>query len=216
MRHINIASFNQPLLRFYPSINEIEESELSNPYMGGLDEFYKSINELLESFKKEFFKLRSQENGTIPTVKMYKGVFTERGEQINRNAPPEIAELIVYLGTSGIAIAFYELLKLWIQKKNGRRIKVKIRDIEVEVTQMNTKEFKKFFEMMMEYSSKDKFQKKESNSEFLKSLKENDITYTLFEDSIYSKEEKEIKLKVMDSMKKALEKLEKEDKDKSL
>ncbi len=138
------------VLRLYPSIQEIKESSLTNSYMGGLDEFYKSIHTLLQSFEDEFYKIdNAQDREKFPSVK------GPLGSRIHRNAPLTIAEIVMYLGTSGITVAVYELLRLWVESRNGRKIRIKMGDFEVEATQMSVKEFQRLFEILNEHRKSD-------------------------------------------------------------
>ena len=50
------------------------------------------------------------------------------------------------LGTSGIALGAYNLLKTWVDSRNGRKFKVKIDNFEIEASQMNEKQFLEFVE----------------------------------------------------------------------
>jgi len=159
---MDIEREDQVILSLYPSIQEIKESALTNSYLGGLDEFYESIDSLLKSFETEFFKLDNpQDREKFPTVQKYTDIFTDKGKEVARNAPPAIAEIIMYLGTSGIAVAFYELLRLWVESKNGRKIRVKIGDFELETTQMSEKEFQRLFEILNEKRKSDELQEKQ-------------------------------------------------------
>jgi len=90
---------------------------------------------------------------------VWRDITTEQGETVRRGAPPPIAEIILYLGTSGIAVAVYELLRLWIEAKNGRKIRVKMGDFEVETTQMSEKQFRKLFEILNQQRKSDEREK---------------------------------------------------------
>ena len=146
------------ILSLYPSVQEIEESTLTNSYMGGLDQFYESIDSLLQSIEKEFNNSKDREQ--FPMVEIYTGVSVDSGNEIARDAPPAIAELIMYLGTSGIAVAIYELLRLWVDSKNGRKIRIKMGDFELETTQMSEKEFQRLFEILNEQWKSDQWLEK--------------------------------------------------------
>ena len=146
------------ILSLYPSIQEIEESALTNSYMGGLGEFYESIDTLLESFRNEFYKLDNpKDREQFPTVQKYE----DEEPPVDRDAPLEIVDLIMYLGTSGIAVAVYELLRLWVESKNGRKIRIKMGDFELETTQMSEKEFQRLFEILNEKRKSDNLQEKQ-------------------------------------------------------
>jgi hypothetical protein len=42
--------------------------------------------------------------------------------------------------TSGVLTAAYRLLETWVKARNGRKLKIKVGDIEVEATQMDEKD----------------------------------------------------------------------------
>jgi hypothetical protein len=56
-------------------------------------------------------------------------------------AVPKIHEILVLLGSSGAAAAVYQLLKAWIDARNGRKIRLRLTDFEVETTQMSEERF---------------------------------------------------------------------------
>jgi hypothetical protein len=64
------------------------------------------------------------------------------------------------LGTSGLAVGLYSLLRLWVETKNGRKLRIKIGDFEVEGTQMTPEQFQSFVELTMQHLSIDEFLEK--------------------------------------------------------
>jgi hypothetical protein len=52
------------------------------------------------------------------------------------------ARIAASLGlTAAVYKALYQLLKLWVNARNGRKLKIKAGDIEVEATQMKEATF---------------------------------------------------------------------------
>ena len=52
----------------------------------------------------------------------------------------DITQVLTLVASSGIPTGGYNLLKSWIDAKNGRKLKLKVGDIEVEATQMAEEE----------------------------------------------------------------------------
>jgi hypothetical protein len=61
-------------------------------------------------------------------------------------------EILLLLGSSGLAATLYNLLKAWVDNKNGRRFRIKIGDFELEATQMSLKQFLRLFEKVKKYA----------------------------------------------------------------
>jgi hypothetical protein len=139
---------------FWPSKDEIKQSKSANKYVGGLEEFIESIDLIKKSIADTGFEIENKE-----IFRVY-------------NLMPEIIQtLFVSLPLSGTAIALYKLLKLWIMDKNGRRIKVKIGDFELETTQLTDKQFVKLIERISSLESKKKPDLPEAISEIIECLK---------------------------------------------
>jgi hypothetical protein len=51
-----------------------------------------------------------------------------------------ITEVLALVASSGVAAGAYNLLKSWIDAKNGRKLRLKVGDVEVEATQMPEKD----------------------------------------------------------------------------
>ena len=121
---------NQIVVELWPSLTEIQESSGHNDYKGRLTEFYDSIDSLLQSFRSSNLPVEAFTDDRI-----------DKGEPAARAFPPEIVELAAWLGSSGVALALYKALKLWVDFKNGRRIKIVDGSLEVEATQLNQEQF---------------------------------------------------------------------------
>ena len=50
--------------------------------------------------------------------------------------------------SSGVAAGAYNLLKTWIDTKNGRKLKLKVGEIEVEATQMPEKDVLRLLDLL--------------------------------------------------------------------
>ena len=124
-------------IEFLPSIKEIQDSDLKSEYLGGLTEYYDSLD-----------KLRNDAMNSSIFFKEYEYIGVNRGRQAHNFIPPEIAEIIFYLGSSGMALALYKLMRLWVDTINGRKIRVKIDNVEVEATQLSEKKFLKLLEVL--------------------------------------------------------------------
>lgn len=128
-------------IELWPSIAEINESTAENLYLGNLTEFYSSIEELYSELNEN----------NIP-FQIYIDLNFENGERdIKRAFPPEIVEIIAWLGSSGVALSIYKVFKLWIKYKNGRKIKVTMDNLEVEATQLSKKKFMQLLERIQKY-----------------------------------------------------------------
>ena len=81
------------------------------------------------------------------SFKEYEYIGVSSGVETQRFMPPEIAEIIFYLGSSGVALALYKLMRLWVDTINGRKLRVKVGNIEIEATQLSEKKFLKLLEV---------------------------------------------------------------------
>jgi hypothetical protein len=63
---------------------------------------------------------------------------------------PLLSDVIALTISSGTAVGAYQLLRAWIDAKNGRKLKIKVGDIEVEATQMAEKDVLRIFELLQE------------------------------------------------------------------
>lgn len=149
------------VISFWPSVQEIEESSLSDGYMAGLAEFYDSVNQLYEDAVKKWKEASEEDRQHCPRLTEYTGFALDCGRKISRNAPPEIIQFLLSLGTSGLAVGLYSLLRLWIEAKNGRKLRIKFGDFEVEGTQMTPEQFQKFVELILTQIGTDRLLMKE-------------------------------------------------------
>ena len=123
---------DEVVIALWPSPLEINAGdENDNLYLGGLTTFYHSLDELewdlystaiLQGWTTHAYR---SEVGKLPTL---------------RAQPPIIADFLVWVGTSSLlasaVFTLYKALDLWVKKVNGRRIKVKFYDFEIETTQL--------------------------------------------------------------------------------
>ncbi|MBV9764948.1 MAG: type VI secretion system contractile sheath large subunit [Acidobacteriaceae bacterium] len=63
---------------------------------------------------------------------------------------------LVLGAASGLATGIYQLFKARIDAKNGRKLRIKVGDIEVEATQMNEAEVLRIFELLNEKAEEKK------------------------------------------------------------
>jgi hypothetical protein len=68
----------------------------------------------------------------------------------------EVYDAAVLVASTGVPIAAYQLLKAWIDARNGRKLKIKVGDIEVEATQLAEKEVLRIFELLQEKADRAK------------------------------------------------------------
>jgi hypothetical protein len=71
----------------------------------------------------------------------------------------EVAAVIV---SSGAVVAAYRLLKIWVKARNGRKLKIKVGDVEVEATQMKEEDVLRIFELLQEKADRKKFVRRSS------------------------------------------------------
>lgn len=129
-------------LTFSPSILEIRESKLTNAYSGGLAEYLRSFPELEASLRRAGIRAGVPTKTGIRSYKKKKGA----------NKYPEIfVNFLAFIGSAGIATVLYNILKTWAETKNGRKIRVRIGDFEVETTQMSEKQLMKLLDRLMVY-----------------------------------------------------------------
>jgi hypothetical protein len=129
---------DQIVVELWPSLEEIRESTGSNKYRGRLTEFYDSVDSLLQS------------HGSDSRVQAFTDYRLHKGDPVARAFPPEIVELAAWLGSSGVALALYKALRLWVEFKNGRRIKIVDGGLEVEATQLTQEQFVELLEVLRE------------------------------------------------------------------
>src|SRR4051794_25459906 len=60
------------------------------------------------------------------------------------------------LVSSGLALGMYRVAKTWVNARNGRKLKIRIGDIEVEATQMKEEDVFRIFELLEEKADRKK------------------------------------------------------------
>jgi hypothetical protein len=192
-------------IEFWPSLNEIKNSGLEDKYLAGLTEYYDSLGKIRNNSIKEGLGFNEFE---------YIGV--SRGRSAVGFMPPEIAEIIYYLGSSGMAVALYKLLRLWVESINGRKIRVRMGDFEIEATQMSEKKFLKLMDILHK-REKQKLEKpsdemddvikyiKMENKELWHSLLSNGFDLIATNSEKLTQEKEDVRVEVQKSMKKARE-----------
>lgn len=149
---------DQLLVSFLPSVHEINESTLDDPYFAGLSEFHDSVKQLHDSVREKWQEASVDDKANSPRLEEYTGPFVERGAHgIARNAPPELVQFIMTLGSSGLAVGLYSLLRLWVDAKNGRKLRVKIGEFEVEASKMTPEEFQDFVQELIILRERDEY-----------------------------------------------------------
>ena len=128
---------DQIVVELWPSLAEIRASTESDAYKGRLTEFYHSVESLLQDLA----------SANLP-VEAFTDSHIDKGETAARAFPPEIVELAAWLGSSGVALALYKALRLWVDFKNGRRIKIVDGSLEVEATQLTQEQFVELLEVL--------------------------------------------------------------------
>jgi hypothetical protein len=133
-------------LEFWPAP---EEANDARTYGGA---FHSTIKELITSHENLWHRCNDAEDRKLsPSIRLYTGEGMENGRQIRRMIPPEMAELLLTLGGGGgLATALYKLLKLWVEDRKGRRIKLKVGNHELEATNLNPKQFAKLMNQIKE------------------------------------------------------------------
>jgi hypothetical protein len=143
-------NFDELLVAFWPSIQELHETPLTSHYYGSLQEFYDSLYELRKGLKQ---------NGV--GFQRWLDIFTEKGNPVSHDTPPVIAEIVLYISTIDNPAALYKLLRRWLDSKNGRIIRVKMGEFEVEVSRMSEGQFMSFLQILDEQKG---FDEKSSRS----------------------------------------------------
>ena len=68
--------------------------------------------------------------------------------------PGFVADILLAVASSGVTAVLIQLIRTWVDSKNGRKLKVVIEDIEIEATQMKTEEFLKLIERVQDIRDK--------------------------------------------------------------
>ncbi len=88
---------------------------------------------------------------------------------------PAWVQLVVGLASSGLAVAFYKVLKAWIEARAGRKIKLKFGKWEADFTGLNQRQVIKLFRELQNISTEKKSSKKSTSKQITGLLKELNI-----------------------------------------
>jgi len=139
-----MVGFTDFLVSFWPSEQEIVDSACEDGYLAGLTEFYNSLDKLRNALVDQ---------GIGHGVHTY--VHRHQGKMRIGAFPPEVGELLFHsFGILGYGVVLYKLLRLWVELKKGRMIRVKLDDIEVEATQLTEKQFIDLLATIEEHAKK--------------------------------------------------------------
>jgi hypothetical protein len=69
---------------------------------------------------------------------------------------PALVHGAMVVASSGALVGAYNLLKTWVEARNGRKLKIKVGDIEVEATQMKERDVMRIFELLQEAGDRKK------------------------------------------------------------
>lgn len=128
---------DQIVVELWPSLAEIQASAENDAYKGRLSAFLHSVDTLLQTLRSSDLPIDAFTDNRV-----------DKGEPAARAFPPEVVELAAWLGSSGVALALYKALRLWVDSKNGRRIKIVDGGFEVEATQLSQKQFIELIETL--------------------------------------------------------------------
>ena len=64
--------------------------------------------------------------------------------------PRVVHDVLVAVASSGFTTAVYSLMKTWVDARNGRKLKIRVGEIEVEATQMAERDVLRIFELLQE------------------------------------------------------------------
>jgi hypothetical protein len=118
------------LLELWPAPTEAIQAPGTSHYLGALRDFYASVHELYDAcYRADLSFLKYTDEGN------------ERGTPIKRAFPPEVVEMLMYLTSVASSVSLYKLLKLWVDHRNGRRLKVSVDGLEIEATQLTQQQF---------------------------------------------------------------------------
>jgi len=135
---------DEVILELWPGDGDILESEME-PYAGPLAEFFQSAGAIIDQHQDRWSDCdNEEERAKSPALSRWTDLSTDHGERVARFGPPMLAEILVTVGTGGLATALYAILKSWIELRKGRRIKFKMRDYEIEATEMSPRQFEQF------------------------------------------------------------------------
>jgi len=64
--------------------------------------------------------------------------------------PTVVYDALLAIASSGATAGAMQILKTWVDARNGRKLKVKVGDIEVEATQMSEKDVLRILELLQQ------------------------------------------------------------------
>lgn len=136
----------RPLLVCIPSLDEVDGYNGDNTYYCGLEHTSSSIQKLLSDVRLDWSSGEGKQTDpyhSSPRLDDAKDYFVS-------NAFPDVFfELAIFAISAGAGTGVYNLLRLWIEAKNGRRIHVKLPSgLEIDATQMNQEEFSQLVAML--------------------------------------------------------------------
>ncbi len=70
--------------------------------------------------------------------------------------PAVVHDIIVAIASSGVTATVLALLKAWVDARNGRQVRIKVGDIEVEATQMPEKDVLRLFDLIEQKADRQK------------------------------------------------------------
>ena len=70
--------------------------------------------------------------------------------------PLVIRDAVVAITSSGLTASVLAVFKTWVDARNGRKLKIKVGDIEVEATQMKEEDVLRIFELLEEKADRKK------------------------------------------------------------
>ena len=70
--------------------------------------------------------------------------------------PAFIHDVLLIVASSGFTTAVWQALKAWLDSRNGRKLKIRVGDIEVEATQMKEADVLRIFELLEEKAERKK------------------------------------------------------------
>ena len=108
-------------------------------------QLYKAPNERYEELDQSLEELKSKLNANHT-----KSIRWKSDAGISYFDWPGFMDLAALVTTTGAGLGIYNLLKLWLDNKNGRRFRIKIGDVEVEATQMKEDDFMKLVDRALE------------------------------------------------------------------
>ena len=141
---------------FVPSVQEISDYAGDNLYYCGLEDARASVHALKENVMNDFYENKDKSDPHFGEPRFVK--VDDRQSKGYYGSFPELTfNVIVTLGSSGMGLAVYRLLSLWIKAKNGRKIHVKLPNgLVVDTTQMSREEFSAFLaEVYAVYSERE-------------------------------------------------------------